>query len=281
MNNQLKHAFDTVVAEDKLKENTRNYLHYRLYGKYRRRAMYGKLAVAFSLLLLLGFGGHLFYFTPVSFISIDINPSIELGINRLDRIVSVTPFNVDGAAALENLQLKNRKYDEAIVILLDSRGMSSYVTEESQISISVASDYNEQNTEIQERVRACTEDKYENVSCHSSNEGVMESAHHEGVSFGKYQAFLELQSLDADIRLEDVKDLTMRQIQDLIDAFSETTETGDVSSETTGSENAGSGSTDSGMSDYREITGETDRMDCENNEIYGHGHGHSGGKCQN
>ena len=90
-----------------------------------------------------------------------------------------------------------------------------------------------------------------------------------------------MQSLDADIRLEDVKDLTMRQIQDLIDAFSETTETGDVSSETTGSENAGSGSTDSGMSDYREITGETDRMDCENNEIYGHGHGHSGGKCQN
>lgn len=271
MNDQLKHAFDAVVAEDRLKEDTRNFLHYRVYSKYRRKAFYGKLAVAFSLVFLLGFGGHSLYFTPVSFISIDVNPSIELGLNRLDRIISVTPFNVDGVEAVENLELKNRKYDEAILMLLDSREMSTYVTEDSQISISVVSDYNDKNTEIQERVMACTEQKYENVSCHSSNEGVVESAHHEGVSFGKYRAFLELQALYPDVTVEDVRNLTMSQIQDLIDLYYETAESQSTNPDTTNSKTAAP----------EETMEETDPVNCGNDAIYGHGHGHSGGKCQN
>lgn len=266
MNDQLKRAFDAVVAEDRIKENTKNYLHYRLYGKYRRTRNYGRLAVAFCLVLLLGIGGHGLYFTPVSFISIDINPSIELGLNRLDRIISVTPFNVDG---VENLELKNRKYDEAILMLLDSREMSSYVTEDSQISISVVSEYSDKNEEIQERVMACTEKRYENVSCHSSSEGVVESAHHEGVSFGKYQAFLELQSLYPDITIEDIRNLTMRQIQDKIDAYSYS-ET-DSLKETTRETKAGDGKADE----------ENDDTEWETMYDNRHGHGHNRGGCRN
>lgn len=269
LNDQLKRAFDAVVAEDRIKENTKNYLHYRLYGKYRRTRNYGRLAVAFCLVLLLGIGGHGLYFTPVSFISIDINPSIELVLNRLDRIISVTPFNVDGVEAVENLELKNRKYDEAILMLLDSREMSSYVTEDSQISISVVSEYSDKNEEIQERVMACTEKRYENVSCHSSSEGVVESAHHEGVSFGKYQAFLELQSLYPDITIEDIRNLTMRQIQDKIDAYaySET----DSLKETTRETKAGDGKADE----------ENDDTEWETMYDNRHGHGHNRGGCRN
>lgn len=288
MNDQLKRAFDDVVAEDRLKENTRNYLHYRLYGKHRRTMAYGKLAAAFSLVLLLGLGGRMLYFTPVSFISIDINPSIELGLNRLDRIISVTPFNVDGVEAVENLELKNRKYDEAILMLLESREMSAYVTEDSQISISVVSDDQEKNVEIQQRVRSCTENRYENVSCHSSNEGVVQSAHHEGVSFGKYQAFLELQAVYPDITVDDVKNLTMSQIQDLMELYSETEGAGTDRSEALNSEiqnpetwdsdQAGPEGDDSETAVSEEVTEWNDDGGCSNNR--GDRHGHRGGRCQ-
>ena len=36
------------------------------------------------LVLLAGWGGHHAYFTPSAIISIDVNPSLELGVNRFD-----------------------------------------------------------------------------------------------------------------------------------------------------------------------------------------------------
>ena len=44
----------------------------------------------------------------------------------------------------------------------------------------------------------------------------VKEAHSVGLSFGKYRAFLELQKVNPDITIDDVKGLTMRQVRDLI-----------------------------------------------------------------
>lgn len=221
MNDRLKDALDSIHAEDELKEHTRRFLRRKLYNKSRRRTMTLRYAaVVCSLLFLAGFGGYLFYITPVSYISIDINPSIELGLNRLDRIVTVASFNEEGAVALANVELKNLKYEEAILVLLESQEISAYLTDQARISINVASDDRDKNAEIQERVMECTGDRYENVSCHGSSEADMHDAHYLGLSVGKYRAYVKLQSLAPDITAEDVRGMTMRQIQELIEEFS-------------------------------------------------------------
>lgn len=223
---RIKDVFDAVHADEALREHTRDFLHRRFYGKggswnkQKRRMLRAGYAVACSLFLLLGIGGYAIYFTPVTYISIDINPSIELELNRLDRIISVTPFNEDGAAAIKNLSLKYRRYDEGIVALLESQGMSSYLTADANVSISVASDQEEKNIRIQNRVKECTGTRYGNVSCHESSEDVIQSAHHAGLSFGKYQAFLELQSENPEMSVEDIKGLSMREIRALMDGES-------------------------------------------------------------
>lgn len=63
------------------------------------------------------------------------------------------------------------------------------------------------------------------------------AAHEAGMSFGKYKAFLELQALNPDITAEDIKDLTMRQIRDMIAELSGNTD--EANSDGTG-ENSGS-----------------------------------------
>lgn len=217
---KLKYMFDAVYAEEALKENTKDCLHRRFYEKQKKRVDRIGYAMACSLFLLLGMGGYAFYFTPVTFISIDINPSIELELNRIDRIIAVTPYNEDGAAAVENLALKNRRYDEGILALLESNGMSSYLSEDANISISVASDYEGKNARIQERVMECTGKLYGNVSCHASSGEDMKRAHHAGVSIGKYRAFLELQAVNPELTLEDAKGMSMREIQEVMDGDS-------------------------------------------------------------
>ena len=48
-------------------------------------------------------GGTWLYFTPTMEISVDINPSIELGVNRFDRVISVDGYNEDGQALAQLL----------------------------------------------------------------------------------------------------------------------------------------------------------------------------------
>lgn len=219
---RIKDAFDAVHADEALKNRTRDILHKRFYEADRRSKRWSRqmvctgYAVACSLFLLLGIGGYAVYFTPVAYISIDINPSIELELNRLDRIITVTPFNEDGEAAVKNLSLKNRRYDDGILTLLESKGMAAYLSGDADISISVASDHEEKSARIQNRVMECTGERYGSVSCHESSEEVIRSAHHAGLSFGKYRAFLELQPENPNLTVEDVKGMSMREMHELM-----------------------------------------------------------------
>lgn len=213
---KIKEIFDAVYAGEELKAHTREHLHRRFYEKQGKSLFRAGYAVVCSLFLLFGIGGYVFYFKPVTYISIDINPSIELELNRIDRIIGVIPYNEDGAAAIKDLPLINRKYDDGIIALLESRGMSAYLSEEADITISVASEYEDKNAAIRARVEACTGERYGNVHCHASSGEELQDAHHADLSFGKYRAFLELQAENPDLTVEDIKGMSMREIQEIM-----------------------------------------------------------------
>lgn len=55
---------------------------------------------------------------------------------------------------------------------------------------------------------------------YGSGNGSAHGAHEAGLSFGKYRAYLELKELDPEITPDDIRDLSMREIQDMIDSLS-------------------------------------------------------------
>ena len=64
--------------------------------KWRRAA----IALAACLVLAaVGLMGSRLYFEETAFVGIDVNPSIELGINRFDIVVSAKAYNEDGGSA--------------------------------------------------------------------------------------------------------------------------------------------------------------------------------------
>ena len=84
MNERLKEAFGAVHAEESLKRGTLDAIRRKTRG-YRRCALPRRLVPALACLMVAlgGLGG--LYFTPTSVISIDVNPSLELSVNRFDR----------------------------------------------------------------------------------------------------------------------------------------------------------------------------------------------------
>ena len=216
MDERIRDAFDSIRAEEKLKESTRAVLTNA--RTRRRRPVRHLAAVACLVLLVAGIGGYQFCFTPTSVLSIDINPSLELGVNRFDRVVTVQSYNEDGQALADTLELKYLDYREALDQLLASPDISERLAQGALMSITVAGENETQCGRLLAGAEACTAGQ-ENVSCRHGNMEELEQAHHAGLSLGKYQAFLELQALDPTVTAEDVAGLTMRQIRDWIDAL--------------------------------------------------------------
>ena len=118
---RLNEAFDAVRASEALKTQTAQAVvrEMRAGGARRRgRRLLPALAVAVCLLVAAGLGGHALYYTPTTVLSIDINPSLEMDINRFDRVIALNGYNDDGAALAAALDVQNWRYDEAVDALL-------------------------------------------------------------------------------------------------------------------------------------------------------------------
>lgn len=259
MNSRFTEAFDKIQAEAALKNHTHEFLSSQRKKKNPSFALpvYRLAAAAACLLcLIIGLGGYQAYFTTASAISIDINPSIELSINRFDRVISVHGYNDDGRTLANSLSLRFLDYESAIDTLLSSEAIAPYLSRGNVISITVAGDTLGKSEEILTRAESCVSSHHKQIHCSFSSIDEMNAAHTLGLSFGKYQAFLELQALSPEITPADIEDLTMKEIYNIINELSASS---DDSSSDSDNNDSSSGNNASGC-----------------DAASGHGHHHSG-----
>lgn len=215
MNNTFKELFGPIRAEEALKDRTKAFLarKTRSCAGEKRRHVY---AAACACMLLILFGGRWLYFTPTAKISIDINPSIELNINRFDRVISVDGFNEDGRELSHALDIKYKNYAEAIEAIANNDSILSLLSGGEIMTITVIGLDEQQSSKLLSGVELCTAEQ-SNTYCYFAQSEEVAAAHETGLSCGKYRAFLELRLLDPAITPEAVQGMTMREIWELID----------------------------------------------------------------
>lgn len=218
MDDKIKAALGAVRADEELKSKTRAFISQKTHGytvrgafNYRRILPVGAVC-CLALILFAGIG---LYFTPTARINIDINPSIELGINRFDKVVSVNPLNDDGKKLAESLDIKFADYDVALQKILDNKSIEAMLSDNEVMTVTVIETNNAQSAQILSGTRACVRG-YGNVYCNSASSEDAAAAHELGLPCGKYRAYLELRELNPDITPEKVSNMTMRQIRELI-----------------------------------------------------------------
>lgn len=221
MDKMMKELFGPIRAEEGMKERTRAFLAEQTRGytrgrtENRRYTLYAGACACFLFLLL---GGHWLYFTPTARISVDINPSIEMDINRFDQVISVTGVNDDGQELSDTLDVKYKNYAAAIEQLLAHDAIAVLLSDSEVMTITVIGPDEQRSAELLSGVEACTAGRSDTY-CYSAHSEEVAGAHESGLSCGKYKAFLELQRLDPDITPEEVQGMTMREIRDRIDSL--------------------------------------------------------------
>ena len=140
MKQTIRDAFDTVTCSDALKKQTCDYVAGRMRRGRKPAARKLKWAVSMACLLLFatsGLGGLRLYYAEAAVISIDVNPSIELDVNRWGRVVDQTTYGQEGETILQSLSLKHMEYGEALTLLLGSAEMQKYFKKDSLVSITL------------------------------------------------------------------------------------------------------------------------------------------------
>lgn len=214
MMNKIKSAFHQIKAKEELKEKTKEYVFNQINKTSKKKNHLG-LITAMTCFFCILFGNWL-YFTPIAAISFDLDSSMEVQINRFNRIVSIKGLNADGQALIDSLQIQHMDYKDGVDRILENEAMTSLLSEDEVLTISVITEDEIQSEKILESIQSYTT-MNKNMHCYHMDSNQTDEAKKLNLSYGKYNAFLELQALNPEIKVSDIEDLSMKEIFDWID----------------------------------------------------------------
>lgn len=219
MANKIYDAFDGIKADSGVKEHTKQVLSTRRNKKttlFYRRAVRRTLGIICAMLVLaVGIGGYSLAHTPVSYVSIDVNPSMELALNRFGTVVSATAYNEEGNRILESLTLKGKNYTEAIDDIVKCEAMKPFLENNSEIVFTVAAP-SDQEDKLKSGVEKCSSYISSNSRYSRADLEAVQQAHECVLSLGKYNAYLQLSEFDDTITPEDCRHMSMSEIHCLV-----------------------------------------------------------------
>lgn len=211
LEHEIKNALEAVRCEEELREKTTAYL--KAQRQKRTKSAPGpafrRLAQAACVLaVLLAVGTFQFLRVPTAYVSIDVNPSIELTLNRLGSVTEAKAYNDDGSRVLQGLTLRGMKMVDAVEQILSAEAMQPYLTEKNDLTFTVAAKDPRQEEQILSDIARQTN---QGSGCHGEMD-LVEPAHQAGMSMGKYRAVMELNQYDSAMTVERCADMTMAQI---------------------------------------------------------------------
>lgn len=241
--NKIKNAFGEIKADEQLKNNTLAFLDSKRSepaSRSRRKVIPYSLAAAAVLFLTIAAGVYEMWFVPVTVVSIDVNPSVEINVNRLDRIMSADAYNDDGAKILQSVSVEGMKYEDGINDILNSDEFTQYLSDDSLLTFTVAS---ENEDKVISQIQHCLSTTGHQGVCVNASSEAVSQAHHLGLSLGKYQAYLEILEYDPTITAEECSSMTMKELCELKEQLSgeDTCDTVQGSGNQQGSESHGHG----------------------------------------
>ncbi|MHB1406918.1 MAG: anti-sigma factor domain-containing protein [Desulfitobacteriaceae bacterium] len=154
--------------------------------------------------------------TAVAFVSLDINPSVELTVNAREQVLKVSAVNSDGEKILQNLELKNLPVLEAMSKIMEQAvGMGYLTNEHSWVLVGLAPNGGRQlSPALEEAVKSASGAVQEKVKAKvavlqlTDQERVQ--AEQTGVSIGEYALWQSAKKAGVKVEAQELKTKTER-----------------------------------------------------------------------
>lgn len=162
-NQKIKHAFDAItpnVLESVLSDCDKNRTKGTVFmmQQKNRRPLWNKIAAIAAAIVLIVSGAFVFgqyqtYYTPDALIALDINPSIEITVNRNEKVLDVKARNEEAKTVIGTMDFKGSTLDLTVNALIGSMLRNGYLNEiTNAILISVESNDPQKGAQLQEKL---------------------------------------------------------------------------------------------------------------------------------
>ena len=186
-----------------------------------------KIALALGACIILGSGGGVYAYAknPVAYVSMDINPIVELGVNAFDKVVSIEAYNEDGKKILEGTNLINYNVSDAVSTVISNAISDGYITKDvtttAAVAVEITTSTDKENvaTKLNESLKEAADKTLDNnnVDVEVETEEVAlarrDDARTLGITPGKLNLIQKLQALDPTITVEEYKSSSVKDIQ--------------------------------------------------------------------
>lgn len=186
-------------------------------------------AIAAMLLLVLTSGyGAISYYSPYAYVDIDINPSVELVLNRYMRVLEVHGLNEDAKKIIPDVsEFKNKKMDQAVEIMLGNAESMKILTEENEntVMFTVSGVDNNSVDNIKKDLKDVTKKKLaklikeENILTEKIPIQKHDDAKKLKVSPGRIILFEKLKEVKPDATIQDVESMPVRETVKMIKEY--------------------------------------------------------------
>ena len=220
MDEPIRSAFGAVHASELSKQRTRLFVRKKTHDydsrrtrQSQRRRMASGLCAAAAMVCLC-----LFYFTPAARIQLEVNPAIEMQVNRLDRVIQVRGLNADGRELVQNMSLLNLPYNRAVRKLMLSGEMEPFIRSHDLITVSVVGAAPGHTEEMLANVAcsALTVAGRENVFYCALTDAQIQEARGLNLTVLQYQALLLLSAADSSVTADTVRAMDKRALLEFL-----------------------------------------------------------------
>lgn len=183
--------------------------------KALRFAKGGRIAAIAACLTLVAclIGGAADFLRPVAYVGIDVNPSVELTLNRFDIVVGTCALNDDGQRALDEAPCMWRAFDDAARGL--DGAMRAIAGEGAVVEVSIDCDNENRYAALAAQSNDCFGCNGE-AHCDRTNAEERQAAHNSGMGVAKYRAYQALQEAGVEISAEECASLSMRELRNML-----------------------------------------------------------------
>ena len=191
------------------------------------------LIAACLAVMLLG-GGGVFYQRAnavASVVSLDVNPSIELKVNRSEKVLACTPLNEDAKAILADMSngadLKGAKLDVAVNAIVGSLVRNGYLDSiSSAIMISVEDKDTARAEKLQRELTSTVDGVLQTSESRASvltqtltqDAGLEQQARENNISTGKAALVNRVLALNSSLKFDALAELSVEELKDLAEA---------------------------------------------------------------
>ena len=199
--------------------------------KTTKRRWTSLIAACLAVMLL---GGGLFYQqvnAVASVVSLDVNPSIELKVNRSEKVLVCTPLNEDAKAILADMgngaDLKGAKLDVAVNAIVGSLVRNGYLDSiSSAIMISVEDKDTARAEKLQRELTSTVDGVLQTSESRASvltqtltqDAGLTQQARENSISTGKAALVNRVLALNATLKFDALAKLSVEELKDLAEA---------------------------------------------------------------